>query len=84
MARFVLVHGAFAGGWIWRPLVDLLEAAGHSVTAPDLSGATLDAYVRDLREVLERMATQPSWWPAAWAAWWQPRSPRTHPTGSRA
>ena len=29
MARFVLVHGAFAGGWIWGPLAERLEAAGH-------------------------------------------------------
>ncbi|HEX5227940.1 MAG TPA: alpha/beta fold hydrolase [Bryobacteraceae bacterium] len=38
MARFVLVHGAFSGGWIWEPLAKRLIAAGHSVDAPDLPG----------------------------------------------
>jgi pimeloyl-ACP methyl ester carboxylesterase len=39
MARFVLVHGAFAGAWIWQPLVDRLTDAGHSVEAFDLPGS---------------------------------------------
>src|SRR5919197_1233624 len=38
MARFVLIHGAFGGGWIWGPLAGRLEAAGHEVEAPDLPG----------------------------------------------
>lgn len=38
MARFVLVHGAFAGAWIWEPLMARLEAYGHSATAFDLPG----------------------------------------------
>lgn len=38
MTRFVLVHGAFCGAWIWGPLVDRLKAAGHSVDAFDLPG----------------------------------------------
>src|SRR5690242_1308888 len=38
MARFVLVHGAFAGAWIWGPLMDRLKAGGHSVEAFDLPG----------------------------------------------
>lgn len=38
MARFVLVHGAFSGGWIWEPLAKRLKAAGHTVDAPDLPG----------------------------------------------
>jgi pimeloyl-ACP methyl ester carboxylesterase len=53
MARFVLVHGAFAGGWIWEPLGERLEAAGHSVEAPDLVGLTLGAYVSRLAGVLD-------------------------------
>jgi pimeloyl-ACP methyl ester carboxylesterase len=36
MARFVLVHGAFAGAWIWGPLIDRLKATGHSVEVFDL------------------------------------------------
>jgi pimeloyl-ACP methyl ester carboxylesterase len=55
MARFVLVHGAFAGGWIWEPLVERLEAAGHCAEAPDLPTAevTLAPYVRRLADVLD-------------------------------
>ena len=35
---FVLVHGAWHGGWCWRRLVDLLEARGHKAYAPTLTG----------------------------------------------
>ena len=38
MARFVLVHGAFCGAWIWRPLLERLQAAGHTAVAFDLPG----------------------------------------------
>jgi len=62
MARFVLVHGAFSGAWIWGPLSDRLKANGHLVDVFDLpgsgddytpaSGVTLDAYAARLCEVL--------------------------------
>ena len=39
MARFVLVHGAFAGAWIWDPVIEHLKAANHSAIAFDLPGA---------------------------------------------
>jgi pimeloyl-ACP methyl ester carboxylesterase len=42
MARIVLVHGAFAGGWIWEPLAVRLRAAGHTVGTPDLPGSGED------------------------------------------
>lgn len=35
---FVLVHGAWRGGWIWRRVADVLRARGHAVYAPTLSG----------------------------------------------
>jgi pimeloyl-ACP methyl ester carboxylesterase len=35
---FVLVHGAWHGGWCWRRVADLLTAAGHRVFAPTLTG----------------------------------------------
>ncbi len=35
---YVLVHGAFHGGWCWRRVVDCLTAAGHRVFAPSLTG----------------------------------------------
>jgi pimeloyl-ACP methyl ester carboxylesterase len=62
MSRFVLVHGAFAGAWIWQPLKDRLESMGHSVQAFDLPGLgddrtpaseiTLDSCAARLCEVL--------------------------------
>ena len=33
MATFVLVHGAWAGGWIRKKIIPLLRAAGHDVHA---------------------------------------------------
>lgn len=39
MATFVLVHGAFRGGWGWSRVRPLLHAAGHEVHAPSLIGA---------------------------------------------
>lgn len=38
MATFVLVHGAFIGGWAFRRVVPLLRAAGHEVFTPTLTG----------------------------------------------
>ncbi len=35
---FVLVHGAWHGGWCWRRVVDILTARGHRVFAPSLTG----------------------------------------------
>ena len=35
---FILVHGAWHGGWCWRRVVDLLRARGHEVLAPTLTG----------------------------------------------
>lgn len=38
MADFVLVHGAYQGGWIWRQVAARLSAQGHVVHAPTLDG----------------------------------------------
>lgn len=38
MTNFVLVHGAYQGGWIWHETAARLRAAGHSVFAPTLDG----------------------------------------------
>ena len=35
---FVLVHGAWHGGWCWRRVSDLLEAKGYKVFAPTMTG----------------------------------------------
>ena len=37
-ACFVLIHGAWHGGWCWRRVVPLLRDAGHAVYAPSLTG----------------------------------------------
>jgi pimeloyl-ACP methyl ester carboxylesterase len=61
---FVLVHGAWHGGWCWRRVAGLLRAAGHEVFTPTLTGfgerAHLlssdigpDTLVRDVVGVLE-------------------------------
>ncbi len=39
MAKFVLVHGAFTGGWYWQRVNRRLRAAGHDVWTPSLTGA---------------------------------------------
>jgi pimeloyl-ACP methyl ester carboxylesterase len=38
MANYVLLHGAYQGGWIWRNVAPHLRAAGHTVFAPTLDG----------------------------------------------
>lgn len=38
MATFVLIHGAWHGGWSFELVQPMLEAAGHKVFAPDLPG----------------------------------------------
>jgi pimeloyl-ACP methyl ester carboxylesterase len=35
---FVLVHGAWHGGWCWRRVADRLRNAGHAVFTPTLTG----------------------------------------------
>jgi pimeloyl-ACP methyl ester carboxylesterase len=64
MARFVLVHGAFAGGWCWKPVTGPLRAMGHTVETLDLPGSgddqtpvgevTLARYAERVCEVLAR------------------------------
>ncbi len=38
MATFVLIHGAFQGGWIWKQVATRLRDDGHLVHAPTLDG----------------------------------------------
>ena len=38
MTTFVLLHGAYQGGWIWNPVAERLRAQGHLVFAPTLDG----------------------------------------------
>jgi pimeloyl-ACP methyl ester carboxylesterase len=39
---FVLVHGAWHGGWAWQPVAARLRAAGHRVSAPTSPGLAVD------------------------------------------
>ena len=63
MAAFVLVHGAWHGGWCWTPLKQKLCALGHEVHAPTLTGLgerahllsadiTADTHVADIVNIL--------------------------------
>jgi pimeloyl-ACP methyl ester carboxylesterase len=56
---FLLVHGAYHGGWCWQRVTAILEKQGHKVYAPSLTGngdrvhllskdLTLDTQVMDL------------------------------------
>jgi pimeloyl-ACP methyl ester carboxylesterase len=61
---FVLVHGAWHGGWCWRRVADVLLARGHRVFAPTLTGVgdrahlfskdiSLQTHVEDILAVVE-------------------------------
>jgi pimeloyl-ACP methyl ester carboxylesterase len=61
---FVLIHGAWHGGWKWRFVRALLQRAGHQVFAPSLTGLgerrhlarpdiDLDTHIEDVRSLLE-------------------------------
>ena len=45
MSTFLLIHGAYQGGWIWNPIAERLQAAGHSVYAPSLDGCAERAHL---------------------------------------
>jgi pimeloyl-ACP methyl ester carboxylesterase len=63
MTNFVLVHGAWHGGWCWQRVARRLRAAGHEAYAPTLTGLgerahlvsrqiDLDAHIEDIVGVL--------------------------------
>jgi pimeloyl-ACP methyl ester carboxylesterase len=63
MSTFILIHGAWHGGWIWDNVARLLRAQGHTVHTPDLPGhgadktpvneVTLRAYVDRVAAVID-------------------------------
>ena len=64
MTTFVLVHGAFHGGWCWSRVAHVLRAEGHVAFAPTQTGLgerrhllspdiTLDTFIDDICAVLE-------------------------------
>jgi pimeloyl-ACP methyl ester carboxylesterase len=65
VAQFVLVPGIWLGGWVWRKVKVRLEAAGHSVSTPTLTGlgershlagpwVGLETHVDDVANAIER------------------------------
>jgi len=38
MATYLLIHGGFSGGWVWRDVANRLRSAGHEVFTPTLTG----------------------------------------------
>jgi pimeloyl-ACP methyl ester carboxylesterase len=64
MANFVLVHGAWHGGWCYRDTAKALRAAGHAVHTPTHTGLgerahqsaetiTLETHIRDVCGCIE-------------------------------
>lgn len=64
MANFVLVHGAWHGGWCWRHVVRALSGAGHTAHAVTLTGLgervhlmspaiTLETHIADVINAIE-------------------------------
>ncbi|MFG1709452.1 alpha/beta fold hydrolase [Nonomuraea sp. M3C6] len=45
MNTFVLLHGAWQGGWVWQRVAPLLRAAGHEVHTPTLTGVSDRAHL---------------------------------------
>ena len=63
-ATFVLVHGAWHGGWCWKKISALLDADGHQVYTPTLTGLgershllskeiDLEMHIQDVVSMLE-------------------------------
>jgi len=63
MANYVLVHGAWHGGWCWRAVQRLLQGQNHLVLTPTMTGhgerthlmsdnITMDTVVTDIVNVL--------------------------------
>jgi pimeloyl-ACP methyl ester carboxylesterase len=64
MSNFVLVHGAWHGGWCWRHVVQALAAEGHRASAVTLTGVgermhlmspaiTLETHISDVINAIE-------------------------------
>lgn len=57
MANFVLVHGAWHGGWCWRRVVQALATAGHRTYAVTLTGVGERAHLLSPAITLETHIT---------------------------
>ncbi|WP_062466197.1 alpha/beta fold hydrolase [Demequina maris] len=67
MATFVLVHGAWHGGWCWDRVAERLRLDGHEVHAPTLTGLSershllsplvgLETHVEDVVRLIDTLA----------------------------
>ena len=66
MSNYVLIHGAWHGGWCWKNVIPLIEKEGHKVIAPDLPGhgddkrpiaeITLPAYTDRVCQILDEQS----------------------------
>jgi len=63
--HFVLIHGAWHGGWCWEGVIQELEKAGHTAEAPTMPGHNpdddrsqikFDDYIDMICEVLNRQS----------------------------
>ena len=63
--HFVLIHGAWHGGWCWAGIIEELEKAGHTAEAPTMPGHNPDDdrsdikfenYIEKIVDVLDRQA----------------------------
>ncbi len=54
LPNVVLVHGAWADGSSWSGVIERLQAAGYTVTAPQFPETSVEDDVARLREVLAR------------------------------
>ena len=57
--HFLLIHGAWHGGWVWNEISEILNYQGHSVSTPTLTGLgekkhllsskiTIDTFIEDV------------------------------------
>lgn len=69
MSHFMLIHGAWCGGWIWERVQVHLENQGHTVSCPTLSGlgersarvnpeTGLTTHIADVEHALEDVGAQ--------------------------
>jgi pimeloyl-ACP methyl ester carboxylesterase len=66
---YILIHGAWHGGWVWGPVATSLRAEGHVVYAPSLTGLgdrkhllrpgiNLDTHADDIVNIIEMEGLQ--------------------------
>lgn len=64
MSTYVLIHGAWHGGWVWQRVAARLRSAGHDVHTPTLTGVSdrahlltpsvdLSTHITDIAELVD-------------------------------